>query len=322
MKNLRRGLPPMSGLVSFEAVARLASFSAAADELNLTQAAVSRNVRVLEENLGVTLIDRGGRRMTLTAAGHDFYAGVAVLLAQLHDEARRVRASHAKAPLEVAVSNAMASLWLFPRMPRFRKSHPDARIRLICCETDAEVLGPEIEVAITYGKGYWAEYDAELLFDEDAFPVCSPAYLEEYGPIDGPEDLRRHTLIKCEFSQPDWPDWQKWLRRQGVRDAVGQQWIRFNDYRLSVEAARDGLGIVLGGTQFLWRDLTRRTLVKPFESSIPTGWGYYLLQRRNTPTGRELATFRAWLQSVVAEVPSANAAPRTHTGSDSWSAPG
>jgi len=200
------------------------------------------------------------------------------------------------------VTNATASLWLFPRLSRFRKLYPEIQLRILCFENEVDLLSASVDVAILYGRNRWKDLDAELLFEEDSFPVCSPSYLDDYGPIDDATDLVRHTLIECEYQHPEWPDWQKWLRHHGVSTAAASKRITVSDYPLSIEGARDGLGLALGGTQFLWRDLSKRTLVRPFGGKMLTGWGFYLLRQRGIPVSPELATFRDWLHFEADEI--------------------
>jgi len=277
MDRLRPYLPPLDLLVAFEAAARLLSFTAAAAELHLTQAAVSRQIRMLEDDLGRKLFVRAHRRVQLTTEGREFQHVVTLALRHLARAAADLRQVGTDARLTVATDQSVAALWLVSRLPRFRQAHPDLPVRLIASDVDTDCLADGIDVAILHGDGSWRGYDATLLLDEAVFPVCSPGYLERHGPIDNAADLVRVTLIDLDDEHWNWLNWRIWLteRQAPVGDDIER--IRINAYPLVVQAARDGLGVALGWKHLVNPYLDDGSLVRPIDDSVETAFGYHLL---------------------------------------------
>jgi LysR family glycine cleavage system transcriptional activator len=263
MRGRRKDLPPLEFLVAFEAAARLASFTAAAEELSLTQAAVSRQIRLLEQNLGRSLFTRAHRAVRLTPEGREFQHTVSLALSHVANAATGLRAPEANARLTVATDQSVAALWLLPRLASFQDAHGEIDLRLISSDMEADCLAEEVDVAIVHGDGSWPGYEAALLLDEEVFPVCSPAYLARHGAIARPDDLLGRVLIDLDDDHWNWINWRVWLTEQDIhppRDAsgtgpAGLRRLVINSYPLIVQAARNGLGVALG-----WKHLVEEPL--------------------------------------------------------------
>jgi DNA-binding transcriptional LysR family regulator len=278
MRGRRKDLPPLEFLVAFEAAARLASFTAAAEELSLTQAAVSRQIRLLEQNLGRSLFTRAHRAVRLTPEGREFQHTVSLALSHVANAATGLRAPEANARLTVATDQSVAALWLLPRLASFQDAHGEIDLRLISSDMEADCLAEEVDVAIVHGDGSWPGYEAALLLDEEVFPVCSPAYLARHGAIARPDDLLGRVLIDLDDDHWNWINWRVWLTEQDIhppRDAsgtgpAGLRRLVINSYPLIVQAARNGLGVALGWKHLVEEPLAAGALVRPLEQTVRT----------------------------------------------------
>jgi len=312
MRGRRKDLPPLEFLVAFEAAARLGSFTAAAEELNLTQAAVSRQIRLLEQNLGRQLFTRAHRAVRLTPEGRDFQHTVSLALSHVANAARGLRVVEDIAQLTVAADQSVAALWLLPKLEDFQGAHGDIDLRLISSDVEADCLAEEVDLAIVHGDGNWPGFEAELLLDEEVFPVCSPAYLERHGAIAQPADLLDRVLIDLDDDHWNWINWRVWLTEQTTdlpqtlsRDGTvagtgGLRRLVINSYPLIVQAARDGLGVALGWRHLVDEPLAAGALVRPLEQTVRTDLGYYLLVRRDREASPQAEAFRGWLRAQSA----------------------
>ena len=308
MRGRRKDLPPLEFLVAFEAAARLASFTAAAEELNLTQAAISRQIRLLEQNLGRSLFTRAHRAVRLTTEGREFQHTVTLALSHIANAARGLRAADDRAELTVAADQSVAALWLLPRLEEFQRAQGDLDIRLISSDQEADCLAEEVDLAIIHGDGNWPGFEAELLLDEEVFPVCSPAYLERHGALERPEDLLERVLIDLDDEHWNWINWRVWLTEQNVglpRDDTGDgagpgslRRLVINSYPLILQAARDGLGVALGWKHLVSEPLAAGTLVRPLQHTVVTEFGYYLLMRQDRAVSPQAEAFRDWARSL------------------------
>lgn len=295
MYYLRKRLPPLGALAAFEAAARHLSFTRAAEELHLTQAAVSRQLRVLEEDLGVRVFDRAHRRVALTAEGRQMLHAVAPALAQLANAAEQVRATGGGVRLNIACDQSIAALWLPPRLPEFRAAHPDAAVRLIVSDDEAYCLADAHDVAIVHGTGEWPGFDATRLFGEEIFPVCSPSFAERHGPFHGVAALAALPLIELEDDHWDWINWRVWLTEAGVDGAIEGARLQINNYPLVLDAARRGQGLALGWRHLVDDDLQTGRLVRPLDASVTTEAGYFVLTPQGRPASEAARRFTAWL---------------------------
>lgn len=298
MRNLSRQLPPLSSLVAFDAAARNLSFKQAAQELNLTQAAISRQIRLLEENLGVRLFLRSHRAVRLTPEGRSFAHVVAGSLAQLANGAEELRTQSHGTTVAVAADLAIASFWLMPRLSRFRALHPDISIRVVASDEMPESLREEVDVTIQLGKQDDSGQDARFLFEAEVFPVCSPDFLARHPGLDSPEDLLATTLLRLEDERWDWMDWQAWFTENHVQLKGSRKDIYINNYPLLIQAALSGQGVALGWNHLIQDLLDSGMLTRPVAASVHTRRGFYLLLPESKSPCPGVDTFCDW---VIAE---------------------
>ncbi len=295
MNRLRQRLPPLTALPAFEASARLLSFTQAAEELYVTQPAVSRQVRILEENLGVRLFDRSHRQIKLTVEGQRFQHVVSVALGQVSGVANELRGQVTSTDLTIAADISMAYLWLLPRFPKFREAFPDIAVSILASDREADCLKKEIDLALLYGNGNWPGFDATLLIREEIFPVCSRSYLNRHLPINDPSGLVQHVLLDLRGDRWDWVDWRQWLTEKGVPVPDDMQFIAFNNLPLLIEATCQGQGIGLGWRSLVDRFLMDGSLAKPIDMSLQTDRGYYVLRRANIRMSSETNILFDWV---------------------------
>ena len=288
---MTRHLPPLNTLRSFEAAARLASFSKAADELFVTHGAVSRAIKTLEEFLGLKLFTRRTREVLLTPQGAVYAARVRDALDRLAGATLALTRDDAKGTLTVSTLPSFAAKWLVPRLFRFRRQQPDIDIRLETTErlTDFEADG--IDIAVRFGRGNYPGLVCDLLLREELFPACSPKLLEGSAPLREPADLAHHTLIHDDFPI----DWQGWLRLAGVANVDADRGPVFLSSVLALQAAVQGEGVVLARSALAGDDLEAGRLVRPFALSLPSDAAYYAVCPPRALERRRVKVFREWL---------------------------
>jgi LysR family transcriptional regulator, glycine cleavage system transcriptional activator len=247
-------LPPLDLLHSFEAVARHRSFTLAADELCLTQSAVSRQIKALEEALGLRLFRRMHRAIEPTPEGQRLFESVTRGLDDLSVCLAALGASRKAAQITVCASVAFAWFWLMPRLERFGALQPDIDLRVLAADQSVLPGTGEVDVAILFGSGQWEGLESRLLFGERVYPVCSPAYLRDHPALHRAEDLLDQTLLHLEYGKPSFGgvDWRSWLLRQGVNGQPVRRGLRFNSYPMVLQAAEAGHGVALGGWSAQW----------------------------------------------------------------------
>lgn len=290
-------------LRAFEAVARLASFRAAGEELHLTQPAVSRQIKSLEEEIGATLFHRGTRHVELTAAGTLLQRELVPLLQRLDGTVRQLRLQQRRQPVAVTTFASLASLWLLPRLARFQAEHPQADIRISAGDAMADLDDPELDLALRYCLPADAPPGSTLLFGEVLTPVASPALLAR-EPLARPADLRRHTLLEEDDPRPSarYLSWQHWLERHAPAGTAPRGWLYLNFTYQQVQAALAGQGVALGRLALMGECLARGELAEPFgpAARVVSPFAYWLVRwpsRRERPA---LAAFEAWLLDEAA----------------------
>jgi LysR family glycine cleavage system transcriptional activator len=288
-------LPPLTTLRSFEASARLLSFSKAADELHVTHGAVSRAVRHLEDHLGVKLFKRSVRAVNLTPAGAAYAASVRDVLDRLASATAVIMDQQKLGVLNISTLDSFAAKWLIPRLFRFRQAHGDIDVRLATSEKLADFVNDGIDIAIRYGSGRYPGVKAELLMQEDVFPVCSPLLLKGTRSLKTAADLTHHTLIHDDFKI----DWAMWLKSAGVEGIDPHRGPRFASSDHAVQAAIQGEGVVLGRSALVADDLQAGRLVKPFSVSLPADLAYYVVYPPQTYQRPKVRAFRDWLFEEV-----------------------
>jgi len=296
-------LPPLDLFHTFEAVARHRSFTLAAGELCLTQSAVSRQVKTLEDALALRLFRRLHRAIELTAEGQRLFESVTRGLDDVCACLAALGAA-AKAPqITVCASVAFAWFWLMPRLERFGALQPDVDLRVLA--TDQPVLpgAGEVDVAILFGSGQWKGLDAQLLFGERVYPVCSPAHQRDHPALRRPEDLLDQTLLHLEYGKPSFGgvDWRTWLLRQGVNGQPVRRGLRFNSYPMVLQAAEAGHGVALGWSYITDPLLAEGRLVCPVDRTLETLDGYYLCTSKAAGQSTGIAAFLEWINAEAAE---------------------
>jgi LysR family transcriptional regulator, glycine cleavage system transcriptional activator len=293
----RSYLPDLDLLAGFEAAARHLSFTKAGEELFLTQSAVSRQIKDLEEQLGVELFHRRHRALALTEAGQQFYAAAAQVLTTMRTATSRLRAQAGRKTLSVTTTNSFAALWLIPRLAGFTRTHPDVEVR-ITAETRVQDLERDgLDIAIRHGPASLAGPHAIRLFGERVFPVCSPKLLKKL-PLREPADLKHHCLLV--YSDPDgrhpWLHWKTWLEVAGIADLRPAGTLSFSGYEQIIPAAVAGHGVALGRSPLLKDLLAAKELVAPFKGSADPARSYFAIVSRNAAGRAEAVDFVEWLK--------------------------
>ncbi|MDX1432759.1 MAG: transcriptional regulator GcvA [Gammaproteobacteria bacterium] len=294
---MERRLPPLNALRAFEAAARHLSLSRAAEELHVTPAAVSHQVKGLEEYLGVQLFRRANRALLLTDAGQACLPGLSDGLDRLAEAIDAVHALDESGPLTVSVAPSFGAKWLVTRLDRFRQKHPGYDVRLDASMRVVDLLREGVDVAVRYGAGNYPGMRVDRLMDEVAIPVCSPRLLEGEHPLRTPADLCHHTLLHhSNPSQEDrFPDWGMWLKAAGVDSCDLTRGPTFSLASMAVQAAVDGQGVALVGSVLVADDIAAGRLVRPFELSFPVNFAYYIVCPEKTAERPRVVAFREWL---------------------------
>jgi LysR family transcriptional regulator, glycine cleavage system transcriptional activator len=289
-----RCLPPLNALPSFEAAARHLSFSKAAEELHVTHGAVSRAVRNLEDQLGVQLMMRATRSVRLTSIGASYATEIREVLEHLA-AATSAATGQSSGILSVSTIDSFAARWLMPRLSRFRRAHGDIDVRVATSERLADFVGDGIDIAIRCGGGQYPGLSAELLMNEDHFPVCSPKLLKGRYPLRTPADLSHHTLLHDVFTV----DWAMWLHSAGVDNVDPHRGPTFLSSDHAIQAAVQGDGVALGRSALIAADLAAGRLVRPFELSLPAGFAYYVVYPPRALQRPNVKAFRDWLMAEI-----------------------
>ncbi|MEL6219723.1 MAG: transcriptional regulator GcvA [Pseudomonadota bacterium] len=293
---MRRPLPPLRALHAFEAAARHLSFAQAAQELNVTPGAISHQIKALEDWLGAPLFHRLTRALRLTEAGAAALPLVTEGFDRLADATARMRERRDQSLLTVSVSPGFGSLWLVPRLERFRRRHPDIEVRIDGTDRLVDIARGEADVAIRYGPGGYSDVRTDRLFGMRATPVCSPEVLSRGPALRTPADLKDHTLLHVEWKEAE-GSWRTWLLAAGASDVDPFKGPRFTKEEMAVRAALGGEGIALIGDRMAADHLATGALVRPFnaELSTPLVFAYFLLRPMDRQDDPKVTCFRAWL---------------------------
>lgn len=298
-----RSLPPLSTLLAFEAAGRLQSFTRAAAELHISQAAISKQIRQLEDQVGAPLFVRRHRAVQLTPQGREYLHTVVTALTHLAHATLELRAEDESRRLCLAADQSVAALWLMPRCEALLAALPGTTLHLVVSDAEARCLAPEVDLAILHGEGAWPQHESELLFPEVVFPVCSPAYLERAGPLRRPADLAAAQLVDLEDENWTWINWRIWLTDHGVGLPATHRALTIGSYPLVLEAARRGLGVALAWRSLIEEDLASGALVRPLAEEVATRFGYYLAWPRSRPPAPQALACRDWLRAAFAGAP-------------------
>jgi len=288
---MARRLPPLNALRAFEAAARHLSFTRAAGELHVTQAAISHQVKALEEHLGRKLFRRLNRALLLTDEGQAYLPSVSRAFALLNEATNDLLTKQAPGPLTVSALPSFAARWLVPRLGRFRQIRPDIDLRIDPSAELSDFASGDVDVSVRYGRGKYPGLRSDWLMTEDIFPVCSPALVDGPHRIRDPQDLAHQVLLHDDGHG----DWRTWLLAAGVENVDPARGPIFTDSGMLIQAAMAGQGVGLARGVLAADELAAGRLVRPFTLSLPAEFAYYLVCPEHTAEHPKIAAFRDWL---------------------------
>ncbi|MFA1627501.1 LysR substrate-binding domain-containing protein [Rhizobium mongolense] len=286
----------MTGLTAFEAVARLGSFTKAARELGVTQAAVSRQIHLLEESLGFPLFRRLHRKIEATDKGRSLSAAATTAFNLMADTIAEIKRDESHEGLTISASVAFSHFWLLPKIASFSRKHPEIPLRIISQDNAVSLDGGDVDLAIRYGNGMWSDGRAELLFEDEIFPVCSPDYQEKLEGFADLHDLTRHPLISSDTEDPSWTGWDEWFAAFAIQAPRRPSGLRCSFYTEAIYAALNGQGIALGWKRLVQNLLDQKALVRLTEDSITTRNGYFVIEPSRSAKNARVAQFVEWLK--------------------------
>jgi LysR family glycine cleavage system transcriptional activator len=290
-----RRLPPLNSLKCFEAAGRLLSFTEAARELNVTQAAISHQIKVIESFLGVALFDRYPRRLALTEQGKALLPEVIEAFDRVTQAVAAIGKERFSNVLSVRLAPSFAAKWLSPRLKFFWLQYPEIDLRLYHAHAAVDFDREEIDIAVTYGKGDWPGVVVDKLLSLDFFPVCSPAFLRNDKPLNDIGNLRYYALLH----DADNECWGDWLGLAGIDDIDASRGTVIDDTNVLIQAAIDGQGVALGSTTFVEDLLESGRLVKPFDLTLVNEFAYYVVYPESHLKNPAVRAFKDWLLSLV-----------------------
>jgi LysR family transcriptional regulator, glycine cleavage system transcriptional activator len=284
-------LPPLRAMRAFEIVARRLSIRMAAEEMNVTPAAVTQQVKALEDNLGRRLLRRAGRGVELTEDGtrlydvlHRSFSDISAVISEL--------TWHSPSQLNLSLLPTMAQRWLAPRLLRFRQKYPEVTVRISVSTKLVDFAAEDMDVALRLGRGSWPGLRATLVMDEELFPVCAPALLEGSALPADPEILHRHPLLHT-ILRPD--DWRAWSEHAGVSGLSSSSGYHLENSALALEMAEHGMGFAIARTPLVISALAAGRLVAPFRARLSTDLSYHLVCPDAYARRPEIARFRGWI---------------------------
>ena len=293
---MRRRLPVLNTLRAFEAAARHGSFTRAAEELCLTQGAISHQVKALEDELGVKLFNREHQRLVITQAGRAYLVEVGDALDRIAIATERLVERQRSGALTISTSPDFAAKWLVHRLGKFAQSHPEIDLRLSAAMHRIDFAREDVDVAVRHGKGDWEGLHVERLCAEQLFPVCSPR-LVEAGNLTRPADILKFPLLHLDTRE----DWAVWLDSAGVAGADVSRGSIMNHASMLIDAAIDGQGVALARTVLAAWDLVHGRLVRPFAQALPLSRSYWIVCPKATASLPKIRTFNNWLLAEAAE---------------------
>lgn len=297
MRNRAFNLPPLNFIEGFEAAARHLSFTKAAAELFITQSAVSRQIKALEDQLGVQLFERRTRALSLTPEGEALFQTAADVLRRIEETTQRIQGRAQERTFTVTTTPAFASLWLIPRLVGYTRENPKVDVRISASTELVDLERSGIELAIRYGG---AQVAGSKLFGEEVFPVCAPSLLRDSRrPLATPADLTHHVLLHYTDPNRGAPvlDWSMWLRSVGLPNLEPAGALHFSHYDQIVLAAVNGQGVALGRSPLVKRFIREGTLHAPFNTKFVAARGYYVIASKSSERNADVKSFVTWLQA-------------------------
>ncbi|MBV4368826.1 transcriptional regulator GcvA [Erwinia sp. BNK-24-b] len=292
---MSKRLPPLNALRVFDAAARHLSFTRAAEELFVTQAAVSHQIKSLEDFLGLKLFRRRNRSLLLTEEGQSYYLDIKEIFTALNDATRKLQARSAKGALTVSLLPSFAIQWLVPRLSSFNSAYPGIDVRIQAVDREEEKLADDVDVAIFYGRGNWPGLRVEKLYAEYLLPVCSPLLLTGDNPLKTPADLARFTLLHDASRR----DWQSYTRQLGVNINV-QHGPIFSHSAMVLQAAIHGQGVALANNVMAQTEIEAGRLACPFNDVLVSKNAFYLVCHDSQAELGKIAAFRQWILAKAA----------------------
>jgi LysR family transcriptional regulator, glycine cleavage system transcriptional activator len=292
-----RQLPPLNALRAFEAAARSESFTRAAEELCVTQGAVSHQVKALEATLGIKLFNRERQRLVITDAGREYLNVVRDALDRIAAGTERLVQRQNAGVLTVSTSPDFAAKWMVYRLGRFAEAHPGIDLRVSATMHHVDFAREDVDVAVRHGDGDWSGLDAVRLCSEQLFPVCSPKFMSGRNRIRKPPDLLKLPLLHLD----DWKAWSRWFDAAGIVDAEMPRGTALNRASMLIDAAVDGQGVALARTALAAWDLINGRLIRPFDLGLRLSNTYWIVCPKATSGVPKIATFRKWLLAEAAE---------------------
>ena len=289
-----RRLPPLNALRSFEAAARHESFTRAAEELCVTQGAVSHQVKALEAELGLKLFSREQQRLVITDAGRKYLAVVRDALDRIADGTERLLQRESSGVLTVSTSPDFAAKWLVHRLGRFADANPEIELRISATMHHVDFAREDVDVAVRHGDGSWSGLEVARLCPEQLFAVCSPKLVPDRT---APSDVLKFPRLHLENHS----EWSRWFDVAGLRDGDYVRGPVFNRASMVIDAAVDGQGVALARTTLAAWDLLNGRLVRPFRVALPLAKSYWIVSPKVTATLPKIARFRDWLMAEAAD---------------------
>ena len=290
--------PGLRSLRAFDAAAKHLSFTRAASEMAVTPAAISHQIKELEDQIGVSLFARTSRTMRLTREGEILRTAAIESLEALTRALQKIRKLENQKQLKVTASSSIAAKWLVPRLDRFLATVPGADVRIDVSSNVLDFDRDDVDIAIRFGEGKYQGLRSDLLFQDQVFPVCSPRLITKDKPLKTPRDLLHHQLIHLDWEAQGlpWPNWRMWMLASGIRDFDDARGLHFSQTSFAVQAAIDGQGVALGESNLVADDLAQGRLVKPFELSLraPPQYAYFVISPLDTADAPMVKAFREW----------------------------
>ncbi|WP_343560110.1 transcriptional regulator GcvA [Kiloniella sp. b19] len=291
-----RPLPPLNALRAFEAAARHLSFTRAAEELFVTQAAVSHQIKTLEEHLGITLFKRFNRKLQLTNEGEALLPAVSEAFDIIKQTTQKLYDGGALGPLKVSVMPSFASSWLLPRLPNFRKKHPDIDVHVLAQDELVRFYRDDVDIAVRFGTGDYPGLRVDWMMGDSYRVLCSPELADSANPIRVPEDLKHHTLLHDDVGdEPAANDWKRWASLAKAEQIRPERGPGYSHSNLILEAAIFGQGVALGRTSLAYDHLRAGRLICPFGPELPSTYSYYVVSPISTSELTKIRLFREWL---------------------------
>ncbi len=291
-------LPPLNALRAFEVAGRHLSLTRAAEELHVTPAAISHQIKTLEDYLGVKLFRRMNRALLLTDAGQACLPGLRQGFEHLAEAVDAARQQSANRALTVSVAPSFGAKWLVPRLDHFYAEHPGMDVRVEASTRLVDPFREDIDLCIRFGQGNYPGLHVECLIADEVIPVCSPDLLKGDRALHTPEDLRHQILLHADLPFKDgYPDWRMWLAAAGVKDVDVDRGPRFTMASMAVQAAVSGQGVALAGRVLVEDDIHAGRLVNPFELRFPVKFAYYLVYPAATADQPRIVAFVNWLKA-------------------------